>query len=72
MNTRKDIKLAALKNKKRSVIKVGDVEVGKDLIIIAGPCSVESEEQMLVTAEKVKNVQLSFPQSIKQALFLRC
>lgn len=40
--------------KQRTVIKVGNVDVGKDFVVIAGPCSVESEEQMLQTARKVK------------------
>ncbi len=38
----------------RTVIDVNGVKVGKDFIVIAGPCSVESEEQTLETAFKVK------------------
>lgn len=39
-----------------SVIKVGNVLVGgKDLVVIAGPCSVESEEQIIRVAQQVKN-----------------
>lgn len=38
-----------------TVIKVGDVEIGGDkLAIMAGPCSIESEEQMLAVAQGVK------------------
>lgn len=38
-----------------SVINVGDVEVGnKKIPVIAGPCSVENEQQMLETARAVK------------------
>ena len=38
-----------------TVIQVGNVTVGGDqLVIIAGPCSVESEEQLLETARAVK------------------
>ena len=33
---------------------VGDVKVGEDFIVIAGPCSVESEEQTIETAKIVK------------------
>jgi 3-deoxy-7-phosphoheptulonate synthase len=33
---------------------VGGVRVGEELVVIAGPCSVESEEQTLITARKVK------------------
>lgn len=34
--------------------KVGDVTIGKDFLMIAGPCSVESEEQVMVAAKEVK------------------
>ena len=37
------------------VIKVNDVEIGgKEIIVMAGPCAVESEEQIVSTAFKVK------------------
>ena len=39
---------------KRSTFKVGNCEVGKDFIIVGGPCSVESEEQTIQTAIAVK------------------
>ncbi len=48
------LKLAARNGRERTVIKVKDVEIGKGFVVIAGPCSVESEEQMLITAQKVK------------------
>jgi len=38
----------------RTVISVGDVKFGEDFVVIAGPCSVESEEQTLKTAKEVK------------------
>jgi len=39
-----------------SVIEVGGVEVGgEEIVIIAGPCSVESRDQLLETAVGVKN-----------------
>ncbi len=38
-----------------SVVQVGDIEVGgRDLVVMAGPCSVESLDQMMETAEAVK------------------
>ena len=39
-----------------TVIRVGDVEIGGDNepVIMAGPCAVESEEQVLTTARAVK------------------
>jgi 3-deoxy-7-phosphoheptulonate synthase len=40
-----------------TVIKVNDVEIGgKEIIVMAGPCAVESEEQIVATAFKVKEV----------------
>ena len=39
----------------KSAIKVNGCEIGgSEFIVFAGPCSVESEEQILVTAESVK------------------
>ena len=38
----------------RSVIEIGGVRVGEEFFVIAGPCSVESEEQTLRTAVAVK------------------
>jgi 3-deoxy-7-phosphoheptulonate synthase len=51
----KNLKLAALNGKKRTVIKVKNVEIGNKFTIMAGPCSIESEEQTLIIAEEVKN-----------------
>ncbi len=49
------LKLASIEAKKeRTTIKVGNVEIGKDFVIIGGPCSVESEEQTIKTAIAVK------------------
>lgn len=46
---------------KSSVIKVGDREFGGGKIgVIAGPCSVESEEQIVSIAKKVKSAGASF------------
>ena len=50
----KEIGLVSRKSPKRSVIAVGNVKFGEDLVIIAGPCSVESEDQMLMIARAVK------------------
>lgn len=39
----------------RTVVKVGDVAIGgPEVVVIAGPCAVESEEQILATARAVK------------------
>ena len=46
---------------KSSSIKVGDREFGGGKIgVIAGPCSVESEEQIVTIAKKVKEAGASF------------
>lgn len=38
-----------------SVVRVGDVEVGADeVVVVAGPCSVESEGQMIRLAHQIK------------------
>ena len=49
-------KLASRQTKPEStVVKVGDVEIGSGkTVMIAGPCAVENEEQMLATARAVK------------------
>jgi len=37
-----------------TAFRVGDIEIGRDFLMIAGPCSVESEEQIIQIAVKVK------------------
>lgn len=38
-----------------TVVEIGDVKIGgKEVIVMAGPCAVESEEQLYETAEAVK------------------
>jgi 3-deoxy-7-phosphoheptulonate synthase len=49
-----NLKLASIKNKARTLIKVGNITVGQDFAVIAGPCSVETEEQTLAIAHAVK------------------
>jgi len=53
MNT---LRLASLNGEgnRRTVVTVDGVRVGEDFVVIAGPCSVESEEQTIMTARKVK------------------
>lgn len=51
----KNLKLAAVRpDLKRSVIDVGGVRVGEELVVIAGPCAVETEDQVVRTAVAVK------------------
>jgi len=52
-----DFKLASRDYKKEdTIIQVGDVEIGgNDFVMIAGPCAVESEAQLMTTAYEVKN-----------------
>jgi 3-deoxy-7-phosphoheptulonate synthase len=52
----KNLKLTSLNggDNKRTVVTVGNVKIGEDFVVIAGPCSVESEEQTIKTAQKVK------------------
>lgn len=53
---RNNIPLAAAKHDgHRSVVRVGDVEIGGErLVVMAGPCAVESESQVLGIARAVK------------------
>jgi 3-deoxy-7-phosphoheptulonate synthase len=39
----------------RSVVEVGGVRIGEEFVVIAGPCSVETEEQTLRTAVAVRD-----------------
>ena len=52
----KKIKLAIKHDmNQKTIIKVNGVEIGSDqIIVMAGPCSVESEEQMILAAHAVK------------------
>lgn len=50
----KGLKLAALNGGSKTIVKVGSVEVGKGFTVIAGPCGVESEDQLMETARAVK------------------
>lgn len=38
-----------------SIVQVGSLAIGKDKVVIAGPCAVETEDQMLQTAKAVKS-----------------
>ena len=51
----KGLKLAAQREDcKRTSFRVGDVNIGEDFLMIAGPCSVESEEQIMEAARLAK------------------
>ena len=50
----KNLKLVARDTKKGTVVNVSEVEIGRNFVVIAGPCSVESEKQILDTARAVK------------------
>jgi 3-deoxy-7-phosphoheptulonate synthase len=50
----KDLKLVARETKKSTIVNAAGVEIDRDFVVIAGPCSVESEKQLLDTARAVK------------------
>ncbi len=50
----KNLKLAARDKTQRTVIDVDGIKIGQDLVVIAGPCSVETETQTIETAKAVK------------------
>ncbi|MGB8953374.1 MAG: 3-deoxy-7-phosphoheptulonate synthase [Candidatus Aminicenantales bacterium] len=53
----KETKLYSLASARhiRTLVNVGGIHVGKDFALIAGPCSVETEKQTILTARAVKN-----------------
>jgi 3-deoxy-7-phosphoheptulonate synthase len=59
-NDLKDLRLVSKKNREKSLVKVSnsslnsEVVFGKEFVFIAGPCSVETEEQTIQTAIAVK------------------
>ncbi len=51
----KNLKLVAKQSPDhKTIVKVGNVNIGGEFAVIAGPCGVESEEQVLITAKGVK------------------
>ena len=50
-----DLKLVSPKGTDRTIVKIGKVRFGEDFVVIAGPCSVETEKQTIETACAVKN-----------------
>ncbi|MEY2924216.1 MAG: hypothetical protein RLZZ337_764 [Bacteroidota bacterium] len=57
-----DYKLASRQYKKaNTVVRVGDENIGaKELCLIAGPCAVESEEQLDVIASRISELGIKF------------
>lgn len=51
----KNLKLASGEKGDRTIVKVSNVEIGRGFVVIAGPCSVENESQVLETAHAVKD-----------------
>jgi len=51
----KNLRLSGHKaDRKRTVVEVGGLRIGTDLVVIAGPCAVETEDQLMRTAVAVK------------------
>jgi 3-deoxy-7-phosphoheptulonate synthase len=51
----KNLKLAAARpDGSRTVIEVGGIGIGRDFAVMAGPCAVESESQIIAAAQAVK------------------
>jgi 3-deoxy-7-phosphoheptulonate synthase len=49
-----NLKLTSIRSKPKTIVRVGDLGIGQDFVVIAGPCSVESEEQTMEIARAVK------------------
>lgn len=59
MENIRGLKLSKRDNGKGNVrhsFKVGDVEIGKDFVMIAGPCSIENEVQAMETSRILKDL----------------
>ena len=56
----KPFKLASKEHHaQKTIVKVGDVSIGNgDVVMIAGPCSVESEEQIMESADMLKKLNI--------------
>ncbi len=54
-------KLTHLSQKeKKTIIRIGDIEVGgEEIVLIAGPCAIESEEQLITSGQKLKDSGVS-------------
>ena len=50
----KNLKLTSISQVQKTAVKIGGVTMGKGFCVIAGPCSIESQSQMMETAEAVK------------------
>ena len=50
-----NLKLTALSSKPKTVVEAGPLRVGSGFTVIAGPCSVESESQLMTIARAVKD-----------------
>ena len=46
--------LAGKNQKEKTIVEVGHVKIGQEFVVIAGPCSIESEEQLMASAKAVK------------------
>ena len=54
--------VAKTSERQRSVVRVRDIEIGgNDFVVMAGPCAVESEQQLLQTAEAVAKAGARIP-----------
>lgn len=50
----KNLHLTSYAHKEKTLIPAGRLQVGRDFVVIAGPCGVESEDQTLRIAREVK------------------
>jgi 3-deoxy-7-phosphoheptulonate synthase len=54
-----DLKLVTKNFKEKTIIEIGELSIGERPIVIAGPCAIESEEQILEIAKAVKDAGAS-------------
>ncbi len=61
METRKPYQLVSREWKSEdTIIEVNGIQIGKDLLMIAGPCAIESEEQIQIISEYLSKLGVRF------------
>ena len=52
----KELRLVLKNNRPKTIVKVGNIEFGKDLVVVAGPCTVEDQDQITTLALELKRL----------------
>ncbi len=52
----KELRLVLKKHRSKTIVKVGNIEFGNDFVVIAGPCTVENQDQITTLALELKKL----------------